>query len=178
MFIIFTLFYRGRYSSCFREASMIIEQSPAALQLRYLQTLNSISSGLKKNVPRLKKKYSPVKKDKNISSYGHQKYLYGQQWRSLYSLTCWSVIILLRKELDDSFPGADGHDLCLWWEGERRVIGFFLFFCSIHILSSSLVFTLLPSTYCHLLSQWNLCAVTFSKIYNQYFQSLSRTLGQ
>ena len=28
-----------------REASCVIEQSPAAMQLRYLQTLNSISSG-------------------------------------------------------------------------------------------------------------------------------------
>ena len=28
-----------------REASSVIEQSPAAMQLRYLQTLNSISSG-------------------------------------------------------------------------------------------------------------------------------------
>jgi len=33
-----------RASKALREASMIIEQSPAALQLRYLQTLNSISS--------------------------------------------------------------------------------------------------------------------------------------
>ena len=29
-----------------REASSVIEQSPAAMQLRYLQTLNSISSGV------------------------------------------------------------------------------------------------------------------------------------
>merc|ERR1712227_535142 len=33
-----------RASKALREASQIIEQSPAALQLRYLQTLNSISS--------------------------------------------------------------------------------------------------------------------------------------
>lgn len=33
-----------RASKALREASIIIEQSPAALQLRYLQTLNSISS--------------------------------------------------------------------------------------------------------------------------------------
>ena len=33
-----------RASKALREASMIIEQSPAALQLRYLQTLSSISS--------------------------------------------------------------------------------------------------------------------------------------
>ena len=30
--------------------------------------------------------------------------------------------ILPRKELDDSFSGADGYDLRLWGEGERRVI--------------------------------------------------------
>merc|ERR1712004_869340 len=33
-----------RASKALREASCVIEQSPAALQLRYLQTLNSISS--------------------------------------------------------------------------------------------------------------------------------------
>ena len=41
----FVFKYCFTFSSRFREASMIIEQSPAALQLRYLQTLNSISSG-------------------------------------------------------------------------------------------------------------------------------------
>merc|ERR1712107_710948 len=33
-----------RASKALREASCVIEQSPAAMQLRYLQTLNSISS--------------------------------------------------------------------------------------------------------------------------------------
>ena len=33
-----------------REASSVIEQSPAAMQLRYLQTLNSISSGFSRSL--------------------------------------------------------------------------------------------------------------------------------
>ena len=33
-----------RASKALKEASMVIEQSPAALQLRYLQTLGSISA--------------------------------------------------------------------------------------------------------------------------------------
>ena len=30
--------------------------------------------------------------------------------------------LIPRKELNDSFSGADGYDLRLWGEGERRVI--------------------------------------------------------
>ena len=74
------------------------------------------------------------------------------------SLLLFTMITISRKELNYSVPRPNGHDLRLWWKGERRVITDRFSFSSLFVIL--FIFSLLKSS-----SLFFLIALLFREAY-------------